>query len=151
MMNEKQVEAAQQQEPVAMMTVLHLKDRTEIGYGPALAGYDLPTGEYKLYTSPPIEATPLASQRSVKPWVGLTEEERLALAMHENFGSVTDYAEAIEAKLREKNAQPSKPLTDEQIIEMYNEPRSDAEMLEFARAIEAAHGIMSVPDGKGDA
>ena len=41
--------------------------------------------------------------------------------------------------------QPSKPLTDEQIIEMYNEPRSDAEMLEFARAIEAAHGI------KGDA
>lgn len=37
--------------------------------------------------------------------------------------------------------QPSKPLTDEQIMEMYNEPRSDAEMLEFARAIEAAHGI----------
>ena len=38
-----------------------------------------------------------------------------------------------------------KPLTDEEIMEMYNEPRSDAEMLEFARAIEAAHGI------KGDA
>jgi len=34
-----------------------------------------------------------------------------------------------------------KPLTDEQIKDMYNEPRSDAEMLEFARAIEAAHGI----------
>ena len=41
--------------------------------------------------------------------------------------------------------QPSKPLTDEQIMEMYNEPRSDAEMIAFARAIEAAHGI------KGDA
>ena len=40
-----------------------------------------------------------------------------------------------------KTAQPSKPLTDEQIMEMYNEPRSDAEMLEFARAIEVAHGI----------
>lgn len=38
-----------------------------------------------------------------------------------------------------------KPLTDDQIYEMYNEPRSDAEMLAFARAIEAAHGI------KGDA
>ena len=38
-----------------------------------------------------------------------------------------------------------KPLTDEEIYDMYNEPRSDAEMLEFARAIEAAHGI------KGDA
>ena len=36
---------------------------------------------------------------------------------------------------------PQKPLTDDQIYEMYNEPRSDAEMLEFARAIEAAHGI----------
>jgi hypothetical protein len=34
-----------------------------------------------------------------------------------------------------------KPLTDDKIYEMYNEPRSDAEMLEFARAIEAAHGI----------
>jgi hypothetical protein len=37
--------------------------------------------------------------------------------------------------------QQRKPLTDEQIYDMYNEPRSDAEMLEFARAIEAAHGI----------
>jgi hypothetical protein len=34
-----------------------------------------------------------------------------------------------------------KPLTDDQIYEMYNEPRSDAEMLEFARAVEAAHNI----------
>ena len=34
-----------------------------------------------------------------------------------------------------------KPLTDEQIYDMYNEPRSDAEMVEFARAIEAAHNI----------
>lgn len=39
-----------------------------------------------------------------RKFVGLTEDERLALAMHENFGSVTDYAHAIEAKLREKNA-----------------------------------------------
>ena len=35
----------------------------------------------------------------------------------------------------------TKPLTDQQIYEMYSEPSSDAEMLEFARAIEAAHGI----------
>ena len=34
-----------------------------------------------------------------------------------------------------------KPLTDEEIYDMYNEPRSDAEMIAFARAIEAAHGI----------
>jgi hypothetical protein len=30
-----------------------------------------------------------------------------------------------------------KPLTDEEIYDMYNEPRSDAEMIAFARAIEA--------------
>jgi hypothetical protein len=45
-------------EPVASMTVLHLKDRTEIGYSPASKGYDLPTGEYKLYTTPPPVAEP---------------------------------------------------------------------------------------------
>ena len=37
--------------------------------------------------------------------------------------------------------QQRKPLTDDEIYEMYNEPRSDAEMIAFARAIEAAHGI----------
>lgn len=34
-----------------------------------------------------------------------------------------------------------KPLTVDQIYEMYSEPSSDAEMVEFARAIERAHGI----------
>lgn len=34
-----------------------------------------------------------------------------------------------------------KPLTEEEIYEMYSEPSSDAEMVEFARAIERAHGI----------
>ena len=84
-----------------------------------------------------------------KPWVGLTDEDVYPLAnahlRHQpesyEVSGIYGLVSAIEAKLREKNAQPSKPLTDEQIIEMYNEPRSDAEMLEFARAIEAAHGI----------
>lgn len=46
------VPEAHKQEPVAVMTVLRLKDRIEIGYGPKSAGYDLPTGEYPLYTRP---------------------------------------------------------------------------------------------------
>lgn len=33
------------------------------------------------------------------------------------------------------------PLTEEEIYGMYSEPSSDAEMVEFARAIERAHGI----------
>ena len=86
---------AQQQEPVAMMTVLHLKDRTEIGYGPALAGYDLPTGEYKLYTSPPASKT----------WVSLTDDE----VKHQweiwraSIPRYVGFAKGIEAKLKEKN------------------------------------------------
>ena len=53
------------------------------------------------------------------------------------------------AKLREKNAHPSKPLTDEQIIQLAQEWPAEtndwASHIDFARAIEAAHGI------KGDA
>ena len=49
----------------------------------------------------------------------------------------------------------SKPLTDEQISNLWCEVTNTdfvtADTHEFARAIEAAHGIMSVPDGKGDA
>lgn len=34
-----------------------------------------------------------------------------------------------------------KPMTNDQIYELYSEPRSDAEMVEFARAVERHHGI----------
>ena len=53
------------------------------------------------------------------------------------------YANVTHWRIHDERTSPpaSKPLTDEQIMEMYNEPRSDAEMIAFARAIEAAHGI----------
>lgn len=52
---------------------------------------------------PPIEATPLASQRSVKPWVGLTDEEKRQIFEREDYQGWLDYINAIEAKLKEKN------------------------------------------------
>ena len=52
------------------------------------------------YTSPPIEATPLASQRSVKPWVGLTDEDKVEI-LRANGEAVVMML--TEAKLREKN------------------------------------------------
>ena len=64
---------------------------------------------------------------------------------HEDPDEFTEMIKQVIA-LAEQPAQ-QKPLTDEQIIEMYNEPRSDAEMLEFARAIEAAHGIKEKNNG----
>ena len=55
-------------------------------------------------TSPPIEATPLASQRSVKPWVGLTLEDKQRV-LDSNFGgSRADCMDAADKILREKNA-----------------------------------------------
>jgi hypothetical protein len=39
-----------------------------------------------------------------RPWVGLTEEERNALLHLTITHSAIDYAKAIEAKLKEKNA-----------------------------------------------
>ena len=75
---------------------------------------ELDAGTYKLYTSPPIEATPLASQRSVKPWVGLTEDEidflelKYAPPIHPDFETDADHCYVLikktEAKLKEKNA-----------------------------------------------
>ena len=67
-----------------MMTVLHLKDRTEIGYGPKSAGYDLPTGEYKLYTSP-------------QPSKPLTEEEIEFIYADTGYNDIQMFARAIEA------------------------------------------------------
>ncbi len=59
-----QLACAPTHEPVATMTVRHTKNKTEIGYGPASKGYDLPNGEYKLYTTPPAAPVqePVAAQ-----------------------------------------------------------------------------------------
>ena len=52
------------------------------------------------------------------------------------------YADVTHWRIHSNTHPPQrKPLTDEEIYELYSEPRSDAEMLAFARAIEAAHGI----------
>lgn len=69
------------------------------------------------------------------------QQEPFGYFKPEPFGW-TDCAETDEGAIALYDRPPaSKPLTDEQIMEMYNEPRSDAEMIAFARAIEAAHGI----------
>ena len=88
-------QSAQHQEPVAWPCVIAEADfeKDTITLEMQCSDYMVRAGQHWLSTSP----------QPSKPWVGLTEEERLALAMHENFGSVTDYACAIEAKLREKN------------------------------------------------
>ena len=38
-----------------------------------------------------------------KPWVGLTDEERLEVAKHNMLSGLDAFAKAIEAKLKEKN------------------------------------------------
>ena len=38
-----------------------------------------------------------------KPWIGLTDEERLEVAKHNMLSGLDAFAKAIEAKLKEKN------------------------------------------------
>lgn len=89
-----------------------------------------------IYTSPPAS----------KPWVGLTDEERVDIAYE--YESSIAAALMVEAKLREKNAAPCKPLTDEQIWK--NDAIMSANsgygatfdtLRDMVRAIEAAHNI----------
>lgn len=48
---------------------------------------------------------------------------------------------ALVCWLLQKDTRPEQPLSDEAIMFMYSEPCSDKEIIEFARAIEQAHGI----------
>lgn len=76
------------------------------------------------------------------------EANQYAVASQAPHADVMAYNDAIIA-LRAALAQQvepvappqRKPLTEEEIYEMYSEPSSDAEMVEFARAIERAHKI----------
>ena len=78
-------------------------------------------------------------EQAIREWIDEAITPLIVQVLVKKLGQAMSFAaqEVVQPKC--------KPLTDEQIMEMYNEPRSDAEMLEFARAIEAAHGI------KGDA
>lgn len=103
----------------------------------------------------PAPASP--SQGDIKPWVGLTQKdkkqiERLAVYVE---GAIS----LTEAKLREKNAASLTPLTDVQVALILSQlpapPTDDGGALhtwamQAVRAL-ADLGIMSVPDGKGDA
>ena len=94
-------QSAERVEPVAWVCEASSSDEKHaIDYWPGDVD-DLPIGT-KLYTAPPIEATPLASKRSVKPWQGLTDEEKERI--RNTWGLWTYKAiEDTEAKLKEKN------------------------------------------------
>jgi hypothetical protein len=98
------------------------------------------------YTRP----QPAAPQRSEdeKQWVGLTDVEWMNIVNkdHAWFGHrpedvAHEVAKLVEAKLKEKSEgqPPRQPLTDEQIEELMD--TYDVASIDYARAIEAAHGI----------
>jgi hypothetical protein len=65
---------------------------------------DHPTDPDKVILRKPRHEDDDDIQAYVKPWVGLTDEERNALLHLTVTHSAIDYAKAIEAKLKEKNA-----------------------------------------------
>ena len=125
---------AQQQEPVAWMwkdgTVTTDPDRADGTWTP-------------LYTSPPAS----------KPWVGLTPKEKKEIERLSVY--VEGAIRHTEAKLKEKNAQPSKPwvgLTQQDIDIAFDDTQEGGGFDEFARAIEAKLREKNTPQqSKGDA
>ena len=90
--------AQPEQEPVCEITV---KNGHWIDTNGFSGVKDLANGIHKLYTTPPKE------QRSCdkRPWVGLTDEEIQTIhdTYHKRMGP-QEFAQGIEAKLKEKNA-----------------------------------------------
>jgi hypothetical protein len=97
----------------------------------------------------PAQRKPLTDEPS--PTAGMNITQRILhvggrnnTAWYVEFGSI----QAVEALVRQvlRDLPKHKPLPAHEIVTLYEEnPRSDSDMIDFARAIEAAHGI------KGDA
>jgi hypothetical protein len=92
------------------------------------------------FDTDPINKQTEEAITALKEALAQPEQEPVAFASHGVINWIADKQFQHEADLYTTPPQ-RKPLTDEQIYDMYNEPRSDAEMIAFARAIEAAHGI----------
>ena len=86
------------------------------------------------------------SAERVEP-VAWTDENFMALYVSEDIAedqgaNIRLYTRPAERKLEDKSlAQAREPLTDEQIEDLYFDGFSIRKLKEFARAIEAAHGI----------
>lgn len=87
------------------------------------------------------EAT-LAQQQEPVAWVGSLKDPQPHCVTNLKYCSSAQWDTGYHLKYIPlyTSPQPSKPwvgLSNDEIYDMYNEPRSDAEMVEFARAIEA--------------
>ena len=130
-----------EQEPVAWMTINAYGEEDDIHYENP-EGHLLEGWTYKpLYTHPATiqpKKEPLEYWNAVEGWVKIDE-------VREHFDSVgcgTIYKTAGENRVPLYTTPPAaqRPwvgLTDEEIYDLYNEPRSDAEMVAFGREVEA--------------
>ena len=85
--------------------------------------------------------------RPASPTAGMNIAQRILhvggrnnAAGYVEFGSI----QAVEALVRQvlRDMRQTAPIPDSVLVGMYDEcPSSDADMIEFARAVEAAHGI----------
>ena len=86
---------AQQQEPVAYASDVEFDDETEIIQAEHKGKLGTAGLRIALYIEPPAS----------KPWVGLTQQDiDIAFDDTQEGGGFNEFAHAIEAKLREKNA-----------------------------------------------
>ena len=75
-------------------------------------------------------------EQAIRDWVQEAIVPLIEQVLVKKLGQAMSFA------AQEVIAPPRKPLLASDIVTMYDEnPRSDSEMIAFARAIEAAHGI----------
>ena len=131
--------AQPEQEPVAWMTINEYGEEDDIHYENP-EGHLLEGWTYKpLYTHPPTvqpKKEPLEYWNAVEGWVKIDE-------VREHFDSVgcgTIYKTAGEGRVPVYTTPlQRKPLTDDELSDIWFKQSTD--WMEFARAIEAAHGI----------
>jgi len=89
------IEQAEKQEPVAVIRTWHKMGEQHAELWNWHTGLDaLPDGKHTLYTTP----------KPKREWVGLTEEDKqIAFDDTQEGGGFWEFADAIEAKLKEKN------------------------------------------------
>ena len=89
------IEQAEKQEPVAVIRTWHKMGEQHAELWNWQTGLDaLPDGKHTLYTTP----------KPKREWVGLTEEDKqIAFDDTQEGGGFWEFADAIEAKLKEKN------------------------------------------------
>jgi hypothetical protein len=102
--------------------------------------------QMKDYATQAVEAYKAQQQGEAEPVARIKGTEVLGLPLLEWLSADHSFRAPVGSLLYTHPAPEQQPISDSDIVMMYAEsPTCDADMIEFARAIEAAHNIVAKP------